>query len=41
MKAFLAAVVVAAVIAVAAYYGLNELGWSSSQVYKSPAVRLD
>ena len=40
MKAFLAAIVAAAVIAVAAAYGLDQLGLSSGNVYSSSDVRL-
>ncbi|MEM6679026.1 MAG: hypothetical protein AAF675_14260 [Pseudomonadota bacterium] len=43
MKAFLMAVVAAAVISVGAWYGLNEvLPWSSADAFqKSDSVRLD
>ncbi|MEM7499207.1 MAG: hypothetical protein AAF371_14595 [Pseudomonadota bacterium] len=42
MNAFLAAVVAAAVISVGAWYTLNEIGFSSAQVYQNEdSVRLD
>lgn len=40
MKAFLAAVVAAIVIAVAAAYGLDTLGLSTANVYSGANVRL-
>jgi hypothetical protein len=40
MKAFVAAMIAMAVIAVGAHYYLDSLGLSSAQVYKSPDVRL-
>lgn len=41
MKAMLAGFVAVAVIAVVAYFGLHEIGFSSQQVYSSENVRLD
>jgi hypothetical protein len=41
MKAFLVAVLVAAGLSAAAYYGLNSIGWTASEKYKTDAVRLD
>lgn len=41
MKAFLAGVCAAAVIAVGAYFALDYLGMSASEVYSTPNVRLD
>jgi hypothetical protein len=40
MKAFLMGVAAAAVVGVAAYFGLNTLGWNSAQYYSTDAVRL-
>lgn len=40
MKAFLASVVAAVVIAVAAHYALDSLGQSSANVYSTSNVRL-
>lgn len=40
MKAFLAAVVAMAVIAVAADMGLDRLGFTSAEVYSTDNVRL-
>jgi hypothetical protein len=40
MKAFLAAVVVTVLIAIAAAIGLEQLDWSSATVLASPNVRL-
>jgi hypothetical protein len=40
MKAFLAAVLAMAVIAVGAHYYLDSLGFSSAQTYKTGDVRL-
>lgn len=41
MKAFLAACLACAVIAVAAWATLHQLGFSSADVTTSPSVRLD
>lgn len=41
MKAFLAAVAALIVISVAASFGLQEAGFSASEVYRSDSVRLD
>ena len=40
MKAFLTAVVAAAAISTAAWYGLSLLGYSSAAVYSTENVRL-
>ncbi|HUF86157.1 MAG TPA: hypothetical protein VMM59_02140 [Thermohalobaculum sp.] len=40
MKAFLAAVVAMAVLAVGADLALDRMGFSSSEVYSKPSVRL-
>jgi hypothetical protein len=40
MKAFLTAVVAAALISVGAYYGLTTLGYGSAEVFSSENVRL-
>ena len=40
MKAFLAACIGAIVIAIAAHYALDSLGYSSENVYSSGNVRL-
>lgn len=41
MKAMLAGFVAIAVIGVAAYYGLNELGFSAHEAYSGPNVRVE
>lgn len=41
MKAMLAGFVAIIVIAYGAWYGLNQLGFSTADVYSSPNVRLD
>ena len=41
MKAFLAAVAALIVTSVAASFGLQEAGFSASEVYRSDSVRLD
>jgi hypothetical protein len=41
MKAFIAGCAAAVVIAVGAYFALESLGLSSSQVYSTENVRLD
>lgn len=41
MKAMFAGFAAAILIAVGAWYGLNQLGFSSAEVYSSPNVRLD
>ncbi|SMX50518.1 hypothetical protein [Maliponia aquimaris] len=41
MKAMFAGFAAAILIAAGAWYGLNQLGFSSAEVYSSPNVRLD
>lgn len=41
MRAFIAGVCAAVLIAAGSYFVLESLGMSSSQVYSSPNVRLD
>ncbi len=41
MRAFIAGVCAAIVIAVGSYFALESLGMSASKVYSSPNVRLD
>ena len=41
MKAFLAACAAMIVISIAASFGLQEAGFSASEVYKTDSVRLD
>ena len=41
MRAFLTAVLAIAVISVVAWYGLEEIGFSTAQETASPNVRLD
>jgi hypothetical protein len=41
MKAMLTGFVAIIVLAVGAWYGLQQLGFSSAEVYSSPSVRLD
>jgi|GEM_PF-735800 len=41
MKPLLLGVLTTCVIGVVAYYGLNNAGWSSQDVYSSENVRLD
>ncbi|WP_425099451.1 hypothetical protein [Tropicibacter sp. S64] len=41
MKAMLAGFAAAVLIAVGAYYGLHEIGFSSAEQASGPAVRLD
>jgi hypothetical protein len=40
MKAFLAGLLAAILIAIAAHYALNALGWSSAQRFATQNVRL-
>jgi hypothetical protein len=40
MKAFLAGVIAAILIAIAAHYALDYLGWSSAQRFATQNVRL-
>lgn len=40
MRAFIAGVIAAILIAIAAHYALDSLGWSTAQRYASENVRL-